>query len=142
MDRARTLIRLGRYPAALEQLESTVSRWPDRAAPRESLARLLATCPDDAVRNPGQALAISSELSQRAGNGDPRLLDVVAASQAASGDFGNAVQTGEQAIRIVEESLATPGSLNARESAQARGFLAEVRGRVELYRRGQPYVQR
>jgi tetratricopeptide (TPR) repeat protein len=97
--------------------------WPDAS---NDLAWLLATCPEDAVRDPVEALRLAwwgFESSQRLG---PMFLDSVAAAHAAAGDFPEAAKAQRQAM----------------DMAAATGdekLLAELEKRRKLYAEGKPY---
>jgi peroxiredoxin len=66
-------------------------------------ARLLAACPDDAVRNPEDALAIAKKIATRTNNNDPLVLDTLAMAHAASGNFEAAANIAEKAVSLAKE---------------------------------------
>ena len=63
--RAVALLLARDYPAALEHLEASVSRWPGDAAMETALARLLAAAPDPALRDGERALALARRVVER-----------------------------------------------------------------------------
>ena len=87
-----------------------------------TLARVLATSSDPAVRDGAAALRLAQECA-RARPGDPAVLDVLAAAAAASGDFATAQARAEEALALVPPA--------------ARGGL---RARLEAYRAGRAWT--
>lgn len=87
----------------------------------------LATDPDPAAREPGQALVLATLADELTGHRIPELLDTLAAAEAAGGDFEGAAATLERAI-----ALAAGGD--------AASYIPEFRGRLALYRSGRAFV--
>jgi tetratricopeptide (TPR) repeat protein len=139
MDIGRALWELDRYKEAIATFYDTLRIRPsDQAAARE-LAWALATCPDDSVRDGEQSLVLAEALDGQTQSRDPRILDVLAAAQAESGDFRAAVESINRAILIVERTIAARGASRPRETAGAKRLLAELRDRRELYEAGRAY---
>lgn len=61
---ALTLMMSKQYPEAATSLESSVSAFPDNATLKHVLARLLATCPEDSIRDGERALQLAGEAMQ------------------------------------------------------------------------------
>ena len=62
---AMALIRLERYAAARDRLQAGLEANPENATVKHALARLLASAPDDAVRDGRRAMALVEELLAR-----------------------------------------------------------------------------
>src|SRR5262249_49926983 len=88
------------------------------------LARLLATCPDDKVRDGKRAVEYATTACNRTGWKKPHYLDTLAAAHAEAGQF-------EEAIRYQKRALEDP-AFNAR-------FGREAGRRLELSRQGKPF---
>jgi tetratricopeptide (TPR) repeat protein len=118
---ARELVRAKRYGEAKETLTKAIAKWPNSPGLTYSLIWLLATCPDDQVRDAQMAL----ELVRRV-NGDeqddPKLLDIAAAAYAEAEKFDQAVKLLTRALERAPES-------------DRRSYSS----RLELYRSGRPY---
>lgn len=97
----------------------------DDIACANCLAWLLATCPDDGIRNGAQALAIAEQVvaKQRVS----MYLDTLAAALAEVGRFDDAVRTQQEAIARL--------SAEAREAQVIGGY----RERLDAYRAQQPW---
>ena len=65
------------------------------------LSRILATSPDDLVRNGARAVTIAERLAQATGGKDPRVLETLAAAYAEQGEFQRAATVVLRALQIV-----------------------------------------
>jgi tetratricopeptide (TPR) repeat protein len=90
------------------------------------LAWLYATYPEDAVRSGEEAIRLATRASNRTGNRNAEMLDTLAAAYAETGDYS-------QAVAVAERALA------AARTAGNAPLAGEVEGRIELYRRGEPF---
>ncbi|NIP46524.1 MAG: tetratricopeptide repeat protein, partial [Gammaproteobacteria bacterium] len=88
----------------------------------------LATHPDPAVRAPARALALATLAAGLSEYRVPELLDTLAAAQAATGAFPDAVETLQRALALA------PGS-------SAAGYIPEFRERLALYRAGKEFIE-
>jgi tetratricopeptide (TPR) repeat protein len=114
----------GAFSEAIAEFRQAVRLDPGRVSGCAGVASLLATVPDAALRDPGEAIRLAQQATDMTGRRDANALDVLAAAYAASGDF-------ERAIAVAQEALA----LNP--PAQ---IAAAIRMRQELYKQHQPYI--
>ncbi len=91
-----------------------------------TVAWVLATSPEARLRNAGEATELAEQAAVLTDHRDPLILDVLAASYAASGRFEEAVATARAAI----DRAAAAGAQRL-----ADGF----RQRLQLYQQGRPY---
>jgi tetratricopeptide (TPR) repeat protein len=124
---ARALSELGRFDEAASVLRGARDLFPQQADIILALAWILASAPDEQLRDGRAAMNLLDPLL-RARRG-PRVLDAYAAAQAATGDFAAAIRTADEAIAALRR--AGPGGAAA---------LAEVRSRRALYARKEPFV--
>lgn len=122
------LARLGRHDEALAHFREALRLAPDFSDALNSLAWLLATHPDPAIRNAHEAVQLAEKSSQLTGYEDPAVLDTLAAAYAEAGRFDDAIRTAAKAID------------EARASADD-SLADDVGARLELYRTGKPYRQ-
>jgi len=120
------LIELGRPAEAVPALEILLQATPDDQSLRLKLAWLLATLPEDGVRNGERAVLLAERVrtvqGEFAGN-----MDVLAAAYAEAGRFDDAVKAGNRAIML---------------QAQGRGTAAPgLADRVKSYAAGRPHRQ-
>ncbi len=121
---ATSLQKLGRFNEAVKHLEDSLKRsGSDEVA--NDLAWLLATCPNDDIRQGMRALELAQRITQSPAGRTPARLDTLAASYAEVGRFEDAVRTIDEAIH------ALPTGENSTDSAYT--------ARRELYRASKPY---
>jgi len=108
------------YPAARRGLEESLARRPEDAPLRHLLARLLAACPDAAVRDGARALELAGELFR-----DEQTLEhaqTLAMALAELGRFDEAIELQRQVV----------------SQAEQRGGGTAERRRLMAYQRGEP----
>jgi hypothetical protein len=110
-------------------MRQVVRERPDWPEPLNALAWLLATSPDSVVRRPDEALQLASRAAGLTFRRDPKVLDTLAAAQAAAGLFAEAVATAREALAL---------AAGAHDGALAR----DIRGHLAWYARGIPYTER
>jgi tetratricopeptide (TPR) repeat protein len=121
-SRGDLLVDLGRYGDALQDYARAIDLNPKFEHAYRNGAWLLATCPDDGVRDVEGALK-GAQAALDCGYGERHAaLDTLAAALANAGRFEEAVGTVQQAIEIAPE--------------EAR---AAYRARQQLYESGQPF---
>lgn len=123
-DRAATWRAKGEPRKALADLEEAMRIDPRFVAAMADLARLLATCSDDKLRDGKRAVELAVKASELTGGKDPAVLDALAAAHAETGDFVRAVE-------YQKKALADP----AFEKEQG----AKARARLKLYERKKPW---
>jgi tetratricopeptide (TPR) repeat protein len=99
-SRADLLTYMGRYADAARQYGRAMEIDSQSAYAYRGAARLLATCPDERVRDPALALRYAEMAIRLEGRRDSIAFDTLAAAQASGGDFATAVQSLNQAIAL------------------------------------------
>jgi len=112
----------GDYAAAIRDLLEALKRNARDAESLNQLAWILATAPDDTVRNGEQAKECATRACELTGWLTPESLDTLAAAFAECGQFEQAVNWQERALAIAPPEL-----------------LDEYAARWELYRARKPY---
>jgi hypothetical protein len=123
---ANALMGIGRQARAIELLHDAVAAEPGDVDMHHTLAWLLATSPDEALRDGAAAVRHARLADQLSGGEDAAVLDVLAAALAENGEFALARETAGRA-------LAAATAMGDREQAAA---IAE---RLRLYEAGRPY---
>lgn len=124
---ARALSQQGRFDEVASVLRSAHDLFPRQADITLALAWVLATAPDEPLRDGGAAMGLLDPLLRK--RRAPRMLDAYAAAQAATGDFAAAIRTADEAIAALR-----------RTGPRGAATLAEVESRRALYARGEPFV--
>jgi tetratricopeptide (TPR) repeat protein len=136
VHRAYMNFELGRYPTIISDIKeighlTTDSSVSSAKYAAQLCAWMLATCPDENVRSPNDAMKWARIATKKADEGDPSyfdVLDVLATVQAANGDYQGAIENERQALKLVK--MARPDSDNEREIAS----------RLDLFRQNMPFV--
>jgi tetratricopeptide (TPR) repeat protein len=116
----------GRFDEAIESFRKAIQINSNYAEALNNLARMLATSPDDELRNGAEAVHLAERACELTHYGEPLFIGTLAAAYAESGRSPEAVTTAEKA-----EQLATSAGLTA--------VAAKNRQLLELYRAGKPY---
>ncbi len=116
----------GRAREAVEQCRQVLAIQPDSTEALNNLAWLLATCPDDTVRNGAEAVRVAERACRLTKYQEVVPLGTLAAAYAEAGQFNEAVATGEKSLRL------------ATAAGDAR-FVALNRRLLEFYRAGKPW---
>jgi tetratricopeptide (TPR) repeat protein/mono/diheme cytochrome c family protein len=117
----------GRVPEAIAHYRAALALSPEWPPVLSELAWILATEPDERVRDARQAILLAARAVALTSRRDPTMLDVLAAAYAADGRFDEAVANARIAIDLVA----------GREPSDPA---AEIARRLALYRQQQPYV--
>ena len=103
-----TLGQLGRTREAVAQYREALRLNPNLAGALNNLAWVLATSPDDELRNGAEAVRLAERACELTHYGQPLFIGTLAAAYAEAGRFPEAVTTAEKA-----EQLATAAGLAA-----------------------------
>ena len=113
---------------ALSTARDAVKRFPHDPALANTLAWILATTPDDAVRDPKQALKWATQACNATANRNANFIDTLATAQAAAGDFSKAVATEKKAIELAQ-------------SKPAGADLGSMQERLKLFESNKPFTR-
>ena len=120
----QALVQLKDDENAAAILQQAVELNPRDAGSQIQLSWLQSTSPISSVRNGKAALQTAAQLAKNTKYRDPRILDVLAAALAETGDFRQAAVTAQRALDL------TPPQ---------HPMHAFVRNRMKLYEKGVPY---
>lgn len=111
----------GRGREAVDHYDAALRLQPDNVGTLFSLAWLLATTPDERLRDSARAIDLAQRANRLTGGADPAIQHALAAAYSEAGQATNAVNTAREALRLAE--------------AQANAPLAEtLRTQLERYR--------
>jgi tetratricopeptide (TPR) repeat protein len=123
------LMRLDQIPLAIELYRRVLTVQPDSLVILNNLAWIEATCDDEKIRNPKEAVELAEKACKLTQYRSARALDTLAAAYAGSGDFEKAVATAKQAVTTANET----GQID-----QA----AKIKNKLRLYEKGLPYREK
>jgi|CXWL01.1.fsa_nt_gi arylsulfatase A-like enzyme/tetratricopeptide (TPR) repeat protein len=131
---ASRYLREKNFVEAKRVLRAGVTAAPDHVKLLNSLAMLLATCPDDSVRDGADALRLAKLADERTNHAQPAVLSTLAAAQAETGDFAAAIETATRALeRVGDQEAPLKGILTRQiESFKAgKAFRSRTGGKDE-----------
>ena len=112
-NRGMVLERKGGARAAIADYREAVAINPENPKMLNSLAWLLATAQDGALRNGKDALAAAEKACELTHRMQPTTLDVLAAALAENGRFDDAVKAGQDALKLVPPEAPLAKEINA-----------------------------
>ncbi|MHB1555951.1 MAG: tetratricopeptide repeat protein [Isosphaeraceae bacterium] len=93
------------FARAAAELSALLPLAPDNAEVHRLLARILATCNNDSVRNGPRAVREATTACELTKWGDPDCLDTLAAACAEIGDYDSAVKWQTKAIDLIRKDV-------------------------------------
>jgi tetratricopeptide (TPR) repeat protein len=127
-DRGQLFVAMGLYQPAIEDLRMAAKSSPENAVYANTLAWLLATCPDAKFHNGKEAVRLA--LNAVSIDRNAQYLDTLAAAQSRKGDFKQAVETQQAALDLLRK-----------DKAVQEETIKEFTTRLSLYTTGKPYTQ-
>lgn len=115
---------MGDYREAIARFRQAVQLEPNWVTAIASLASVLASAPDAAVRNPLEAITLAERAVTLTRRQDGNTLDVLAVAHASAGDF-------DRALAVLEEALALNPSPQ---------LALMIRSHQDLFKRRDPYI--
>jgi tetratricopeptide (TPR) repeat protein len=102
------LLQKGRPSEAIAHWQNALTAHSDSVDSLNNLAWILATFPDNWIRNAKQALALARRANQLSGDNNPAILRTLAAAYAENGRFTEARATAERGLQLAnaQENLA------------------------------------
>ncbi len=116
----------GQLEQAVQAYRRTLEIQPGMTLAANNLAWVLATHPQEGVRNGAEAVRWAEQVCERTRHAQPSFLDTLACAYAEIGEFEKAVATATQAVEMLEHKG---------ESTAA----ADIQVRLELFQQQQPY---
>ena len=119
------LIQQGRIREGVEEWQKVLEIQPDNGNALSNVAWVLATSPDDSLRDGAKAVQLAEQAMRISGRRIPVLFRTLAAAYAEGGQFSEAIQTAQQGIELA--------------NTQGNSELAtELSGNIALYQERQP----
>ncbi len=108
--RADAMLNLGRRANALSDYERALKLKPHDRGILNNFAWLLATAPEDKLRDGHRALALATEACRQTEYKEDYILSTLAAAYAETGDFDSARKWAAQAIEVKPSKQAEPST--------------------------------
>lgn len=120
------LIQSGDPRGAIAQWETSLAIKPNDGNAENNLAWVLATYPEETLRNGKRAVELAEKATALPGGQDPIVLRTLAAAYAEAGEFSKAVATAEEALK----------SATARQNSS---LVETLQSEIVLYRANKPH---
>jgi tetratricopeptide (TPR) repeat protein len=98
--RGDAYLSIGKHAEAVADLEAALKADPKISGVLNNLAWVLATSPDDAVRNGKRAVELATKACEETEYKRPHILSTLAAAYAESGDFDTAIKWSTKAVEL------------------------------------------
>ena len=125
----RSLYHDGKRREGIAAIQKAQSIQTESTQIANDLAWMLATAPEDDLRNGQESLVLALQANKSAGGKNPYILDTLAAAYAEIGDFDNALENGRAALKIAEASA-------------NKELISSLKKEMALYELGTPLSQK
>jgi protein O-mannosyl-transferase len=119
------MLQTGDTRRAVERLEKALAINPGHMNAEVNLAWVLATSPDDSLRNGARAVQLAEDVTRRAGHPNAIVLRTLAAAYAEVGRFNDAITAAQHAIEIAR-------------AAGNEGLISDLERSIEAYQLNKP----
>lgn len=138
--RADAYLNLGDHAKAIADFERALPAHEDDESVLNNFAWVLATSPDDALRNGKRALELATKAAKLTGHEKPHVLSTLAAAYAETGDFESAKKWSAKSVELSQKAVdaAQPGD----ELTRLQSELEQLKKELALYEQGKPVRER
>ncbi len=105
--RADAYLNIGQHAEAIADFDKALAQKEDDESLLNNFAWVLATSPDDKLRDGAKALKMATKSAESSGYETPHILSTLAAAYAETGDFDNAVKWSEKAVELAQKEVDT-----------------------------------
>ncbi len=126
LDLGKAFLQEGAVAQAIPQYQKALELKPADPAIQDVLAWMLATAPEASLRDGSKAVELARQANQETGGEKPVILRILAAAYAQAGQFPEAVEAVQHALRVAQ--------------AQSNTALADaLQTELKLYQAGSPF---
>ncbi len=138
--RADAALNIGDHAAAIADFERVLEVNADDESLLNNFAWVLATSPDDELRDGPRAVKLATKAAELTGHQTPHVLSTLAAAYAETGDFDSAKKWSQKAVELAQKELDAAGSGDDREQLQAN--VDQLQAELDSYEEGKPVRER
>jgi tetratricopeptide (TPR) repeat protein len=101
--RADAYLNMGKHAEAISDFDKAYTLKEDDESLNNNFAWVLATSPDDKLRDGARALKLATKAAESSGYETPHILSTLAAAYAETGDFENAAKWSQKAVELSQK---------------------------------------
>ncbi|MEX0642293.1 MAG: tetratricopeptide repeat protein [Pirellulales bacterium] len=103
--RADAYLNIGKHAEAVADFDKALAQKEDDESLLNNFAWVLATSPDDKLRDGSRALKMATKAAESSGFETPHILSTLAAAYAETGDYENAAKWSQKAVEISQKEV-------------------------------------
>ena len=140
--RADAHLNIGQHAEAIADFEraQALNEDEDDESLLNNFAWVLATSPDDELRDGQRAIKLATKAAELTGHQTPHVLSTLAAAYAETGDFESAKKWSQKAVEIAQKELESAESGDNR--TQMQSDVEQLQRELDNYREGKPVRER
>jgi tetratricopeptide (TPR) repeat protein len=133
-------LNVGQHAEAIADFDKAIEASDDDEGLYNNFAWVLATSPDDALRDGKRALELATKAAELTGYETPHVLSTLAAAYAESGDFETAKKWSAKAVEISQKKIETAES--DAERTRLKADHDQLQKELVSYQEGKPVRER
>ncbi len=138
--RADAYLSTGRHAEAINDFEHVLPQAEKDSSLLNNYAWVLATSPDDKLRNGERAVKLATQAAELTGYETPHVLSTLAAAYAESGDFENAKKWSAKAVETSQKEL--DAATTDEDRARLKTDNEQLKKELASYEEGKPVRER
>ncbi len=103
--RADAYLNIGKHAEAIADFDKALSQKEDDESLLNNFAWVLATSPDDKLRDGTRALKLATKAAEASGYETPHILSTLAAAYAETGDYENAAKWSQKSVDLAQKEV-------------------------------------
>jgi Tfp pilus assembly protein PilF len=140
LSRADAYLNIGEHEEAVADFERAITIEKDDEHLLNNFAWVLATSPDDDLRDGKRAVELATKAAEQTNYETPHILSTLAAAYAETGDFENAKKWSAKSVELAQKALESAESDKDRERLKKE--LAQLQKELAMVEEGKPVRER
>jgi tetratricopeptide (TPR) repeat protein len=138
--RADAYLNVGKHAEAIADFDRLLPQSAEDESLLNNYAWVLATSPEDSLRNGQEAVKLATAACELSGFETPHILSTLAAAYAETGDFENAIKWSQKAVEASQKGLEAATADDDRVKLEADH--EQLKKEVATYQEGKPIRER
>jgi tetratricopeptide (TPR) repeat protein len=140
--RADSYLNIGQHAEAIADFERAHALNDDDESLLNNFAWVLATSPDDDLRDGERAVQLATQAAEASDYEAPHVLSTLAAAYAETGDFETAKKWSQKAVELAQKHVEAATTDEERKQLEIELSLDQLKKELESYREGRPVRER